>query len=60
MFYSASVLFCLPDNLQGGGEGLGRLGLHDRKVRELCADAGFAQVGRLWEDKVNVVFDIRP
>ncbi len=60
MFYSASVLFCLPDNLHGGGEGLGRLGLHDRKVRELCADAGFSRVGRLWEDKVNVAFDIRP
>lgn len=60
MFYSVSVLFCLSENLAQGGEGLGRLGLHESKVRALCAQAGFRQVERLWEDAVDVVFAVRP
>lgn len=59
MFYSVSVLYCLSENLRSGGEGLGRLGLHEGKVRELCSAAGLQRVRRLWEDAVDVVYEIR-
>ena len=59
MFYSVSVLYCLSENLRSGGEGLGRLGLHEKKVRELCSAAGLGRVRRLWEDPVDVVYEIR-
>ena len=59
MFYSVSVLYCLSENLRSRGEGLGRLGLHEKKVRELCSSADLGRVRRLWEDPVDVVYEIR-
>ena len=49
----------VTENLRSGGEGLGRLGLHERKVHELCSTAGLQRVRRLWEDAVDVVYEIR-
>ena len=60
MFYSVSVLYCLTTVLAHGAEGLGRSGLPESKVRELCAQAGFSSVRRMWEDPVDIVYEIRP
>ena len=60
MFYSVSVLYCLTTVLAHGAEGLGRSGLPESKVRELCAKAGFSSVRRMWEDQVDIVYEIRP
>jgi hypothetical protein len=61
MFHGASVLYCMTTSLAGGGAGLGTLGFHEPKVRELCAEAGFGSVRRLpLENLFNTVYEIRP
>src|SRR3989442_14646147 len=46
MFHGFSVLYCMTTSLAGGGMGLGTLGFHEPKVRELCTEAGFSSVRR--------------
>jgi SAM-dependent methyltransferase len=59
--YAGSLLYCLTTSLAHGGEGLGARGLPERKVRELCAEAGFSRVGRApLEDPFNVLYVIEP
>jgi SAM-dependent methyltransferase len=50
LFQSCSVLLCLTLSLSGGGEGLGTVGLHEPKLRELAGEAGFSSVRRLQMD----------
>ena len=47
MFHGFSVLYCMTTSLAAGGAGLGTLGFHEPKVRELCAEAGFSSVRRV-------------
>ncbi len=47
MFHGFSVLYCMTTSLAHGGAGLGTVGFHERKVRELCAEAGFSSVRRV-------------
>lgn len=61
LFLGFSVLYCMTTSLAGGGEGLGTVGFHEPKVRELCADAGFGHVQRVaMENPFNSLYEIRP
>jgi len=61
MFHGFSVLYCMTTSLANGGAGLGTLGFHEPKVRELCAQAGFHTVRRLpLENPFNNVYEVRP
>jgi 2-polyprenyl-3-methyl-5-hydroxy-6-metoxy-1,4-benzoquinol methylase len=60
MLYGFSVLYCVTTSLAAGGEGLGAMGLPERKLRELCAEAGFASVRRVpLEDPFNSLYENR-
>jgi SAM-dependent methyltransferase len=60
-FHGASVLFCLTVSLATGGEGLGTLGLHEPKLRELAEEAGFGQVRRVpIENPFNNLYELHP
>jgi len=61
MFHGFSVLYCMTTSLAGGGAGLGTLGFHEPKVRELCAEAGFSSVRRVpLDNPFNNLYEIRP
>ena len=61
MFYGFSVLYCMTTSLAGGGTGLGTLGFHEPKARELCAEAGFRKLRRVpLENPFNNLYEIRP
>jgi 2-polyprenyl-3-methyl-5-hydroxy-6-metoxy-1,4-benzoquinol methylase len=61
MFHGFSVLYCMTTSLAGGGMGLGTLGFHEPKVRELCAEAGFSNVRRVpLENPFNNLYEIKP
>jgi hypothetical protein len=61
MFHGFSVLYCMTTSLAGGGMGLGTLGFHASKVRELCMEAGFQSVRRVPLDNLfNNLYEIRP
>ncbi len=60
-FYGVSNLYCMTTSLANGGAGLGTVGFHERKVRELCTEAGFSSVRRLpLENPFNIVYEVRP
>jgi 2-polyprenyl-3-methyl-5-hydroxy-6-metoxy-1,4-benzoquinol methylase len=60
-FYGFSVLYCMTTSLAHGGEGLGACGLHEGKVRELCAQAGFSDVRHVpLESPFHILYEIRP
>jgi len=60
MFHSFSVLYCMTTSLTRGGVGLGTLGFHEPKVRELCAEAGFSHVRRVpLDNPFNNLYEIR-
>ena len=51
----------MTTSLAGDGEGLGTVRLHEPKVRELCAEAGFTEVRRVpIENPFNNLYEIRP
>jgi SAM-dependent methyltransferase len=61
MFYGFSVLYCMTTSLAGGGMGLGTLGFHEPKVRELCTEAGFSSVRRVpLDNPFNSLYEIKP
>jgi SAM-dependent methyltransferase len=61
MFHGFSVMYCMTTSLALNGAGLGTLGFHEPKVRELCGEAGFRTVRRLpLENPFNSVYEIRP
>ena len=45
--YGMSLTYCMTTSLANHGEGLGTLGMPDRVVRELAAEAGFGDVRKL-------------
>jgi SAM-dependent methyltransferase len=60
MFLSFSVLYCMTTSLAGGGAGLGTVGLHEPKLRELAAEAGFGTVRRVeMENPFNNLYELR-
>jgi len=61
MFHGFSVLYCMTTSLANGGVGLGTVGFHESKVRELCAEAGFTSVRRVpLENPFNNLYEVRP
>jgi SAM-dependent methyltransferase len=60
-FHGISVMYCMTTSLAQNGAGLGTLGFHERKVRELGTEAGFRSIRRLsLENPFNSVYEIRP
>ena len=60
MFHGFSVLYCMTTSLANGGVGLGTVGLHEPKVRELCAEAGFSSVRHVpMENPFNNLYEVR-
>ena len=61
MFHGVSVFYCMTTSLANNGEGLGTLGLHEAKVRELCEKAGFSSVRRVpLENPFNSLYEAKP
>ncbi len=61
LLQSCSVLLCLTLSLSGNGEGLGTLGLHEPKLRELGLEAGFSSVRRIpMDNPFNSLYELTP
>jgi SAM-dependent methyltransferase len=61
MFHGVSVFYCMTTSLANNGAGLGTLGFHEAKVRELCEEAGFSSVRRVpLENPFNNLYEARP
>jgi SAM-dependent methyltransferase len=61
MFHGVSVFYCMTTSLANKGAGLGTLGFHEAKVRELCEKAGFRSVRRVpLENPFNNLYEARP
>lgn len=61
VMYGASLAYCLTVSLAEGGEGLGTLGLHEAKLRELASETGFSEVRRVpIEDPFNNLYVLTP
>lgn len=61
LLLSSSVLFCMTTSLAAGGEGLGTLGLHAHKLKELAMAAGFGSVRQVdLENPFNNLYELRP
>lgn len=61
MFHGFSVFYCMTTSLANGGVGLGTVGFHEPKVRELCAEAGFSGVRRVpLENPFNTLYEVKP
>jgi hypothetical protein len=51
----------MTTSLSNGGAGLGTLGFHETKVRELSTEAGFGSVRKLpLDNPFNSIYEIRP
>jgi SAM-dependent methyltransferase len=60
IFHGISILYCMTTSLAGGGAGLGTLGLHEHKLRDLATVIGFRDVRRVpIEDPFNNLYDLR-
>jgi 2-polyprenyl-3-methyl-5-hydroxy-6-metoxy-1,4-benzoquinol methylase len=60
MFLSFSVLYCMTTSLAHSGAGLGSVGLHEQKLRELAGEAGFGSVRRVeMENPFNNLYELR-
>jgi 2-polyprenyl-3-methyl-5-hydroxy-6-metoxy-1,4-benzoquinol methylase len=61
MFHGVSVFYCMTTSLANNGAGLGTLGFHEAKVRELCEKAGFSSVRRVpLENPFNNLYEAKP
>ncbi len=61
LFYGFSVLYCMTTSLSGNGEGLGTVGLPERKLQELSREAGFSSVRRVpLENPFNNLYVLQP
>ena len=61
LFHGFSIFYCMTTSLADGGVGLGTLGLHEHKVKELCTEAGFSSVRTVaLENPFNNLYEIRP
>jgi SAM-dependent methyltransferase len=59
IFYSASMLICVPNALSQGGPALGSQ-VPEARLRELLAEAGFGSVRRAAGTPFNRVLEARP
>ena len=60
IFHGISILYCMTTSLAGGGAGLGTLGVHEHKLRELATVIGFRDIRRVpIEDPFNNLYELR-
>jgi 2-polyprenyl-3-methyl-5-hydroxy-6-metoxy-1,4-benzoquinol methylase len=59
LFHGISVLYCMTTSLAKGGAGLGTLGLHEHRLQEYAAMAGFRSVRRAFQDPFNNLYELR-
>jgi SAM-dependent methyltransferase len=59
LFHGISVFYCMTTSLANGGAGLGTLGLHEHRLREYAAVAGFQEVRRTFQDPFNNIYELR-
>ena len=60
LFHGISILYCMTTSLAGGGAGLGTLGLHEHKLRDLATVIGFRDIRRVpIEDPFNNLYELR-
>ena len=60
IFHGISILYCMTTSLAGGGAGLGTLGLHEHKLRDLATVIGFRDIRRVpIEDPFNNLYELR-
>ena len=61
MFHGVSVFYCMTTSLANNGAGLGTLGFHEAKVRELCEQAGFSSIRRVpLDNPFNNLYEAKP
>lgn len=61
MLHGFSLLYYMTTSLAWGGAGLGTLGFHQRKVQEMCPEAGFRSVRLVpLENPFNNLYEILP
>ena len=61
MFHGVSVFYCMTTSLANNGAGLGTLGFHEAKVRELCEKAEFSGVRRVpLDNPFNNLYEAKP
>lgn len=61
LYHGISILYCMTTSLAAGGEGLGTLGLPERKLRELATEVGFAEMRQVpMENPFNKLYELRP
>src|SRR5262249_22323284 len=59
MLHGISIVYCMSVSLAEGGQGLGTLGMHEPRLRELGAAAGFGPVRRVpIENPFNSLYEI--
>ena len=60
IFHGISILYCMTTSLAGGGAGLGTLGLHEHKLRDLATVIGFRNIRRVpIVDPFNNLYELR-
>jgi SAM-dependent methyltransferase len=60
IFHGISILYCMTTSLACGGAGLGTLGVHEHKLRELATVIGFRDIRRVpIEDPFNNLYELR-
>ena len=60
IFHGISILYCMTTSLAGGGAGLGTLGLHEHKLRDLATVIGFRDIQRVpIADPFNNLYELR-
>jgi 2-polyprenyl-3-methyl-5-hydroxy-6-metoxy-1,4-benzoquinol methylase len=60
LFHGFSVLYCMTTSLAQGGEALGTVGLHEHKLAELAAEAGFSSCRKLpLENPFNNLYELK-
>lgn len=61
LLYGFSVLLCMTTSLAEGGAGLGTLGVGEKQLREMAAEAGFGSVQIVpLENPFNTLYELRP
>jgi SAM-dependent methyltransferase len=59
MFHGISTMYCMTSSLANGGAGLGTLGLHEPRLREYAAIAGFRDVRLAFQDPFNNLYELQ-
>jgi 2-polyprenyl-3-methyl-5-hydroxy-6-metoxy-1,4-benzoquinol methylase len=60
LIYGFSVLHCTPQSLAEDGLALGAAGLPEPRLRDLCLEAGFSDLVRVWDGALDAVYLVRP